>query len=92
MVESVPYQDRDKFSNEFVRRFSKDIDASELVWHRDHHTRTVEVLAGLGWHLQLDNQLPLPLLEGESYQIPRAVYHRIWTGTSDLILKIREEV
>ena len=34
------------------------IEERELIWHRDKESRTVHVLSGTGWKLQLDDKLP----------------------------------
>jgi len=47
-------------------------------------------MEGSGWLLQLDNKLPIDLLEGHSYTINKMEYHRIIKGDSTLILRITE--
>lgn len=73
-----------------MREFNKDVLSEELVWHRDRKSRIVEVIRGKGWQLQLDNQMPVPLLEGLSYEIPAETYHRVKRGTTNLIVRITE--
>ena len=60
-----------------IREFSKDIDPSELVWHRDRCDRRVFVNEGSGWLLQIDNKLPVLMEEGSYYHIPKNTYHRM---------------
>jgi hypothetical protein len=74
-----------------IRRFDEEVDSSELVWHRDEHTREVTVVEGTGWQLQLDNKKPEPLERGMLYRIPKMEYHRLIKGTGKLVVKIWEE-
>jgi hypothetical protein len=78
-----------KIKENIVRRtFMMDVDTSELVWHMDREDRVVKVLEGQAWYLQLDNELPKKLIEGKEYFIPKMSYHRIFKGTSNLVLEI----
>ena len=78
-----------KIKENIVRRtFTMDVDASELVWHMDREDRVVKVLEGQSWYLQLDNELPKKLIERKEYFIPKMSYHRIFKGTSNLVLEI----
>jgi hypothetical protein len=70
-----------------VRKFSQDIDPIELMWHRDLKNRSVKLISGTGWKIQLDDQLPLNLTE---IIIPKLSWHRVIKGTGDLIVEIRE--
>ncbi len=47
------------------------------MWHRDREHRSVSVLEGRGWLLQLDGELPVQLIEGEDHIIPAGVWHRV---------------
>ena len=40
------------------RKFTQDIDDSELVWHRDERDRKVTVLQETDWLFQFDNEIP----------------------------------
>lgn len=73
-----------------IREFSKDIDASELVWHRDRDDRYVRVVSGSGWKLQIENKLPKNLVSGRIYFIPKNTYHRVCKGRDNLVVEIRE--
>ena len=85
-----PYTDRWLNDNTRTRVFSADVNSDELIWHQDARTRRVTVLEGIGWKLQLDNQLPVELLPDNSYTIPRELHHRLLKGTSELIVEIIE--
>ena len=78
--------------NTRIRRFDSNINNVELVWHQDAYTRRVTVLEGIGWKLQLDNQLPIDLLPDTSYTIPRELHHRLLKGCGELIIEIKEEI
>lgn len=86
-----PYKDY-KIDSSTVRVFREYVKEEDLVWHRDTKDRIITCLECDGWFLQLDNQIPVSLLSGMSYIIPRMLYHRvIKTKESPLILVIKEE-
>ena len=87
-----PYEQKNLNNGVFLRTFSKDVLSEELVWHRDHNDRIVEVLDGENWEIQFVNQLPQTLKVGEEYVIPAYTYHRIKRGTTDLVVKIQENL
>lgn len=86
-----PYTDRWLNDNTKIRRFDSNISSNELVWHQDACTRRVTVLEGIGWKLQLDNQLPIDLLPDTSYTIPKELHHRLLKGAGELIVEIVEK-
>lgn len=92
MVVDKPYNQKNLNNGVFLRTFSKDILSEELVWHRDQNDRIVEVLEGDNWEIQFENQLPQTLKIGEEYVIPAYTYHRIKRGTTDLVVKIQENL
>jgi hypothetical protein len=85
-----PYEETQVAHNIKQRTFREDADNSDLCWHRDAEDRTVRVLEGAGWSLQLDNSLPMALVPGRDYFIPEAIYHRLIKGKSDLIVEITQ--
>jgi hypothetical protein len=85
-----PYDDQ-RHEDTILRTFSESVDEQELIWHRDKRTREVSVISGIGWKLQMDNQLPEEMSKGKLYRIPKMEYHRIIKGTGQLVLKIWEE-
>ena len=88
----VKHPFRQKRENgKLIREFSKDVDSSELVWHRDRADRYVRVRRGKGWQLQLENKLPVYLVPGKTYYIPQDTYHRVIKGSSRLIVEIKEK-
>ena len=87
-----PYEQKNLNNDMFLRTFSKDVLSEELVWHRDHNDRIVEVLEGENWEIQFENKLPQTLKVGEEYVIPAYTYHRIKRGTTDLVVRIQENL
>jgi hypothetical protein len=82
----VPYTQK-KEQDLIVRKFSQDIDPTELLWHRDLKNREIKVIEGRGWKIQIDNQLPRDI---DSVVIPKEVWHRVIKGENDLVIQIKE--
>jgi hypothetical protein len=72
------------------RLFKEGIDNHELKWHFDELDRNVKVVKSNGWLLQMDNEIPKQLKEGENVFIPKGKYHRIIKGFGDLIVEVEE--
>lgn len=89
-VTGKPYTD-EQCCGFILRTFYEGISSSELIWHRDAKDRSVTVLLGSGWKLQMDNELPVDLIPRRSYNIPKETFHRIIKGSSSLLLKIVEK-
>ena len=85
-----PYTDKPLDINRFLRKFDKNVDESELIWHRDKKTRIITVMSGNNWKLQFDDQLPVVLEKDKQYRIEKETYHRLLKGNETLILDIRE--
>ncbi len=85
-----PYNDKPLDIGRFLRKFDKNIDPSELIWHRDKRTRIITVMGGEEWKLQYDNQLPITLEKNKQYKIEKESYHRIIKGNGTLVLEIEE--
>jgi hypothetical protein len=92
MVVDYPFEQKNISDNVFIRTFAKESDSRDLIWHRDHKTREVQVISGQGWYLQLDDQLPIKMNVDEKYIIESKMYHRIIKvdGCTELKLKIKE--
>jgi hypothetical protein len=73
-----------------TRLFKENINIGELKWHFDKQDRKVKVVKSNNWMLQMDNDIPKPLKEGQTIFIPKGVYHRVIKGQGDLIVKIKE--
>jgi hypothetical protein len=77
--------------NKFRRVFSESVDSDELKWHKDQYDRIVFIESCNGWKLQMDEELPQVLQEGQKYFIPKDTYHRVIKGTGDLKITIIED-
>jgi hypothetical protein len=82
-----PYLDLEKSDELTIRKFSQNIDPTELMWHRDLKNREVKIISGKGWKIQLENKLPQDL---DSVIIPKLSWHRVIKGEEDLVISIRE--
>ena len=76
--------------NKLIRIFDPDVADEELVWHRDLEDRKIIVIESGGWGYQLDNQLPLPLEEGQELFIPKMLWHRVIKGNEKLVVQIKK--
>jgi hypothetical protein len=81
-----PYKDLEITDQYIIREFNENIDPIELLWHRDDEDRTIEILEGIDWQIQLDNSLPSSL--SQRIFIPRHMWHRTIKGTGPLKIKI----
>lgn len=86
----MTYKQQQTTQNSFRREFSKDVETTELIWHRDKKDRKINIIEGTGWMLQFDNAIPVELTKGKELVIPKMVYHRLWRGTTNLIIDIQE--
>lgn len=86
------YTDKVHSRNRFVREFSNNAHHEDYSWHRDKNDRTVTVLSGAGWELQLDNELPVSLVPGLEYYIAKEIWHRVIPGQGSLKLQITERL
>ncbi len=86
-----PYKEKIISENKRVRKFSKNVDSQDLVWHRDEHCRLVEVVSGSGWYFQRDNELPFSIRPGDTFEIQKESWHRLIKGDADLVLIISEK-
>ena len=73
-----------------VRIFYSDVKSNELVWHRDKEDRKITVVEGEGWQFQFNGSLPFELKEGQIFDIPEGLYHRVIKGKTNLVLKIKK--
>jgi len=74
-----------------IRTFDDSLETEELVWHRDRKSRTVSVLQSNGWKLQIDDELPIELVQGKKYSIIGETFHRLLKGTGKLVVRIEED-
>jgi len=87
----VPYRDEAK-EGFFIRQFDENVQQDELVWHRDHTDRRIDILEGIGWQFQFDNTLPFNIVPGDHLNIKANEYHRLIKGKSPLKLRITEKL
>jgi len=92
---SNPYTDREEIQHGtdkryIVRTFDEEVNADELIWHRDKRSRRISVLSGTGWQLQKEDQLPEVMEMGKTYFIMKMEYHRLIKGSNNLVLRIEE--
>lgn len=86
----LPFVQTELSQHQFIRTFTKDADPTELVWHRDHHSRTITVLQGKNWQFQFDNCLPQQLVPGQQLMVAADAWHRLIAGSDNLVLAITE--
>lgn len=86
-MEKYPFIEQ-REGDKFRRVFEETIDPSELIWHQDREDRLIKVIKSNGWGYQLDNQLPLRLIDNQELFIPRMIYHRVIKGDGPLIVEI----
>ena len=86
----LPFKETKTKEGLFLREFDKDTDSEELVWHRDREDRVVTIVEGNNWQLQMDNELPKILEDGQKYFIPAKEYHRVIKGDGKLKVLIEK--
>lgn len=86
---SLPFEQYIK-SDKMVRVFTPDVPADELKWHQDLRDRVVTVVEGGGWEFQIENELPIKLLDTMQIKIQKFVWHRVIKGQGNLIVEIEE--
>ncbi len=86
-----PFSEKKIGKKLFLREFREDVASEELIWHQDREDRIIKVIEANGWKLQMDNQLPVLLKEGSTYNIPAYVYHRVIKGSGRLLVKVEKK-
>lgn len=87
-MSNFPFKEEKVSGNTFIRSFTENTDNSELVWHRDHEDRIIEVIRSNNWKLQLENELPQSLTNGSKIYLKADLWHRIIKGNGNLMIKI----
>jgi quercetin dioxygenase-like cupin family protein len=85
------YENLQVDGDHIIRRIFTKGESIELDWHRDRKDRTVYVISGVDWELQMDNELPKKLEQGKEYYIEKNTFHRVFSGKDDLLIRIEEE-
>jgi hypothetical protein len=84
----LPFKEEKINKNLFIRKFSKDLMADDLCWHKDKEDRLVRLISGEEWLFQKDNELPFKISKDKDIFIPKNTWHRLIRGTSDLVIKV----
>jgi hypothetical protein len=85
-----PYIEHKISSTEVIRTFRESIDSADLLWHRDLEDRVIESLNNNDWLIQLDDQIPKNLKQGDTIMISKGTWHRIIKGSNVAIFKINK--
>lgn len=83
-----PFKETKLEENRVIRTFEEDTDSDELIWHRDKEHRYVTVIEGKEWGLQLDDEMPVKIIPGQTYYIPKEKWHRVLKGYGNLVVEI----
>ena len=84
-----PYTEQKISDNIYIRTFSADTPATDLIWHLDAEDRIIEAIHDTDWKLQFDDQLPVSL--NNTISIPKNTFHRIIKGTNDCTIRITKK-
>jgi hypothetical protein len=87
-LETFPFLEENVTKKVKIRTFSENVKTEELKWHFDDEDRVVIPQHKNNWYFQMDNKLPIKLIEGKEYFVPKGVYHRLIKGDGDLKVKI----
>jgi|TARA_R110000803_G_scaffold171630_1_gene234526 hypothetical protein len=85
-----PFSDSFVSENRFKRVFDEQVDNSELIWHKDKEDRVIYVIESNSWKIQYDNQLPIDLVNGNTYYVKKENYHRVHKGKGNLVIEIQQ--
>lgn len=88
-MQEYPFEEK-IIDNKKIRTFSPDVDEEELEWHVDEFDRKIKVLEGGGWKIQMNNELPKLLKDGDEIFIPKMEWHRAIKGQNKLVIEIEE--
>lgn len=86
---SLPFEQYIK-EGKMVRVFTPDVLVDELKWHQDLRDRLVTIVESGGWEFQIENELPIKLLDATQIKIQKFVWHRVIKGEGNLIVEIEE--
>ena len=73
------------------RRFHESIDVSSQDHYSSINDRSITVISGDKWILEVNNTAPVELRVGQHYFIKRNTLYRLVNGTNTLILEVIEE-
>ena len=73
------------------RDFMSTLIEEELNWHMDEEDREVFVVAGDGWYLQIENEIPQLMQKESIFKIPKETWHRIINKNgTNLVINVRK--
>lgn len=87
-MNEFPFTEKKIGDKLYLREFKENTLDKELIWHQDREDRTIKVLESNNWKLQLDNELPVILEVGSSYDIPAYLFHRVIKGKGKLVIEL----
>ena len=90
-MSDFPFQEKRLFKNLFLREFKESVDSDELIWHQDREDRVITILESNNWKLQMDNELPITMEQGQCYNIPAYVFHRVIKGNGSLKIVVEKK-
>lgn len=85
----LPYSQLGKTNSIFIRSFNPQ-NNEMFIWHKDKKDRIIKVISSDNWSLQMDNSIPVILIEGFNYLIRKNTWHRIIAGNNILRIEITE--
>ena len=85
----LPFQEIRIADEVFIRKFSAELDRTELTWHRDDEDRTVEPVGQTDWLIQFENRIPRIITQ--PVFIPKGEWHRLLQGTGELTVQITKK-
>ena len=86
-VEELPFDEVNEGTKK-IRVFNEKTNSDEFKWNRDREDRLITILEGEGWKIQIDNELPKDLKNGQRFIIPEGVYHRVIKGNGNLKVSV----
>ena len=87
-MSDFPFTEKKISKNKYIRRFSSEVNESEMVWHRDREDRLVKIVESKGWKIQFDNKVPVEMKEGDCFFIEAYSWHRVIKGGGALVVEI----
>jgi len=85
----LPFQETRIADEVFIRKFSAELDRTELTWHRDDEDRIVEPVGQTDWLIQFENHIPRIITQ--PVFIPKGEWHRLLQGTGELTVQITKK-
>lgn len=90
-MKKYPFKETRVSQNVYRRTFSPDLEADDLVWHRDAEDRKIYVVESRGWKFQHDDNLPVDLNPGDVISVEREQWHRVIKGSGALVVEVHKK-